>query len=71
MTLYSVLMLSILWAVAVVCAFVHTATTATHEFEMTGKLSKRWWLGSLLYLLYALFVCAAITIFLLRYADLL
>lgn len=71
MTLYSVLMLSILWAVAVVCAFVHTETTATHEFEMTGKLSKRWWLGSLLYLLYALFVCAAITIFLLQYADLL
>lgn len=71
MTLYSVLMLSILWAVAAACAFVHTATAATHEFEMTGKLSKRWWLGSLLYLLYALFVCAAVTIFLLLHADIL
>ena len=71
MTLYSVLTLSILWAVAAACAFVHAATTATHEFEMTGKLSKRWWLGSLLYLLYALFVCAANTVLLILYAGLL
>lgn len=69
MKLYGVLMLSLLWAVAVVCAFAHTATAATHELEMTGKLSKRWWLGSLLYLLYVLFVCATVTIFLLLHAK--
>ena len=71
MRLYIMLMHSILWVAATVGAFVYTATAATHEFEMTDKLSKRWWMGSLLYLLYALFVCAAVTIFLLLYEGLL
>lgn len=71
MTLYNVLMISILWAVAAVGAFIHTAVTATHKFEVYGKLTKRWWVDSALYLGWALFVCVADTIFLLLYAKLL